>query len=367
MTNKRITILIVEDEQTYRSLLEQTLRDQSFDVVSAGNGEEALNLLANVRVDLILSDVRMPKMDGYAFYQKVQAIPEMQTVPFLFLTAMADKPHVLRGLELGVDDYITKPVDVDSLLAAIRGKLKHASVLRKHVQDDVDRLKSEILRTLTHEFKTPLNIITGVSSFLLNENLSFQPSELSNLLMSIRRGGAQLTRLVDDFIATMSIENGTMQQFYESQQASENILEILSDVIVSNQQFAQDHNVTVSAELADALPVVVIGRAHIQDVLFRLVEYSIASSNQGDTVNVAADAVDGKVTVQVKNPGREITTERLNRVFEKFSSPEGQSTTQYPSSLSLFIAKKLSEINKCELSCVSGVGTGTVFTLTFPR
>jgi signal transduction histidine kinase len=366
MTPPKSSILVVEDELIYRSLLEQTLKDEGFDVVSAANGQEALSLLEKIRVDLILSDIRMPKMDGYAFYQKVQAMPGLQTVPFLFLTALADKPHVVKGLELGVDDYITKPVDVDSLLAVIRGKLKHASAINKHVKEGVEQLKSEIIHTLTHEFKTPLNIITGVSSFLLNENLSFQPEELSNLLKSIKRGGSQLTQLVDDFVTVMNIENGTMQQFYDSQKAPEDMPGILQDVVESQQHLIEEHKVEIAAELPDSLPKIAIARAQVRDVLSRLLEYAIASSDVGGVVKFTASYARGVVTVEIANTGHGISQEQLAQIFQKFSQLEGAEGAHFPTGLSLFIAKRLAEINKCDLSCVSEKGSGTCFTLTLP-
>ena len=366
MASPKSSILVVEDEQIYRSLLEQTLSEQGFDVLTAANGEEALQTLTRSRVDLILSDVKMPKMDGYAFYQRVQETPTLQTVPFLFLTALADKSHVMKGLELGVDDYITKPVDVDSLLAAIRGKLKHASVVNRRVKEEVDRLKAEIIRTLSHEFKTPLNIITGVSSFLLNDSVAFEPAELTNLLSSIKKGGGQLNQLVDDFVETMNIETGTMQSFYETQKAPENLPGIVGDAAALQMRLAEEAGVSIDIALPDQLPAVVIARAHMQDVLSRLLERGVTVSPKGGTVKVSAEYSRGLLSMHIEDSGAALTPDQRARIFDKFSHSENDDKGNYSTGLSLFIAKRLSEINKCDLTCVSEEGKGTRFSLTFP-
>lgn len=112
------TILIVEDEHTLRRLLEYRLGKQ-YSVRTAANGEEALERIAEEVPRLIISDVMMPKMDGFALQAALQERDETKAVPFIFLTAKADEASRLRGRRTGVDDYITKPFDIDQLLSRV--------------------------------------------------------------------------------------------------------------------------------------------------------------------------------------------------------------------------------------------------------
>lgn len=111
-------ILVVEDEHTLRRLLEYRL-SKYYHVQTAANGEEALTRLKAQRPDLIISDIMMPKMDGFALQTALQEHQDTRTIPFIFLTAKADDSSRLKGMRMGVDDYITKPFDIDQLLSRI--------------------------------------------------------------------------------------------------------------------------------------------------------------------------------------------------------------------------------------------------------
>ena len=117
-------VLLVEDSNSSRQMLEHILRSGGFDVISAENGVEALEVLQQRRPDAIVSDIMMPEMDGYEFYEKVRTQGRYALVPFLFLTAREDLQDQVYGLSLGADDYITKPIEAEELLARIRTALK---------------------------------------------------------------------------------------------------------------------------------------------------------------------------------------------------------------------------------------------------
>ncbi|ACY47489.1 PP2C family protein-serine/threonine phosphatase [Rhodothermus marinus] len=129
----RYSILVVEDEHTLRRLLEYRL-SKYYRVRSAANGEEALQLVLEEIPDLIISDIMMPKMDGFALQQALQNRKETRAIPFIFLTAKADEHSRMRGMRMGVDDYITKPFDIDQLLARIERLLERT----KYFQSQLD-------------------------------------------------------------------------------------------------------------------------------------------------------------------------------------------------------------------------------------
>ena len=112
------SILIVEDEHTLRRLLEYRLSKQ-YKVRTAANGEEALDRIAEEIPDMIISDIMMPKMDGFALQSAVQSKKDTAAIPFIFLTAKADESSRMKGLRTGVDDYITKPFDIEQLLQRV--------------------------------------------------------------------------------------------------------------------------------------------------------------------------------------------------------------------------------------------------------
>ncbi len=117
-------ILIVEDDAMLSQGLQDWLQFVGYRVQLASNGREALERLENVHPNIILADIIMPEMDGYQLFEAVRSRPELNTIPFLFLTGRAQKSDVLIGKGLGADDYITKPWGPEELLTAIRVKLK---------------------------------------------------------------------------------------------------------------------------------------------------------------------------------------------------------------------------------------------------
>src|SRR5215469_1093843 len=125
MTTRKI--LVIEDEPEMRRNLTTVLRLEKFHPLAAENGRVGVELAKKEKPDLILCDVIMPELDGYGGSAALRADPETVAIPFIFLTAKGEKPDIRAGMNLGADDYLTKPVAKPDLLAAIRSRLERAS------------------------------------------------------------------------------------------------------------------------------------------------------------------------------------------------------------------------------------------------
>ncbi len=117
-----ITVLCVEDEKAVRDLIVEELTDAGLRTLEAENGRHGLEMILKHRPDIVISDITMPEMDGTQLLAEVQINhPELSNMPFIFLTALADREKMLEGLRAGADNYLTKPVDFDVLMAKIQG------------------------------------------------------------------------------------------------------------------------------------------------------------------------------------------------------------------------------------------------------
>lgn len=141
MASSRIKILVVDDEENIRHLLRLTFEDD-FEVKEARDGEDALEAALSWKPDMVISDIMMPKLDGYGLYRKLKGRPETAGVPFVFLSAKKDVEERVVGLEMGADDYITKPFSVKELRAKVRSIIKKAKDLQ--ARGSLEGLLSEV-------------------------------------------------------------------------------------------------------------------------------------------------------------------------------------------------------------------------------
>jgi DNA-binding response OmpR family regulator len=148
MTQDRKKILCIEDDRETAALIAEELVDRGFEVIVAHDGQEGLAAILKKMPDLVLSDISMPVMSGFEVLERLTAIaPRFENVPFVFLTALTDRDSELKGRQLGADDYVTKPIDFDILVAIITARL--ARVARSQVWPKLVELNDREVETLT--------------------------------------------------------------------------------------------------------------------------------------------------------------------------------------------------------------------------
>lgn len=140
-------IVCIEDEESLRRDICEELSENGYEVIEASDGEEGLKLIRAKCPDLVLCDVRMPNMDGFELLRQVrESSATWGTVPFLFLTAYGEREHMLKGLRDGADDFLTKPVDYDVLLARIETSLRQVSRVKEYVKKTQGTMQKELDR-----------------------------------------------------------------------------------------------------------------------------------------------------------------------------------------------------------------------------
>jgi DNA-binding NarL/FixJ family response regulator len=126
------TILIIEDDAQTRENLQLILEMEDYHALTAPNGRAGLEMARGESPDLILCDVSMPELDGHGVLRELRANEATTAIPFIFLTARGEKRDVRDGMNLGADDYLTKPIDAEDLLAAIQTRLARQQALQVH-------------------------------------------------------------------------------------------------------------------------------------------------------------------------------------------------------------------------------------------
>ncbi|MFM6357114.1 MAG: EAL domain-containing protein [Planktothrix sp.] len=146
-------ILVIEDENLIRDNIVELLEAEDFEVFDAENGNIGVKLACQHQPDLILCDVMMPELDGYGVLTKLQENPSTATIPFIFLTAKADLGDVRKAMQLGADDYLTKPCTATELLKAIVIRLEKHAILKEHYSNQL-KLAEAKLNQLTYQDST---------------------------------------------------------------------------------------------------------------------------------------------------------------------------------------------------------------------
>ncbi len=195
-------VLVIEDDARWRTLVELSLEAEGHTVLTAADGLTGL-ALATERPDVILCDVEMPRLNGYAVLEALRQQPELRSIPFIFLTARATRSDQRKGMVLGADDYITKPFEPRELVESIASVLAKRESLSARLKHYTEEYRREMAAPWAHELLTPLNGILGIAAMLEAEAGSIQPADLRDLARSIsqsaRRQQALARKLLQYF------------------------------------------------------------------------------------------------------------------------------------------------------------------------
>jgi two-component system, sensor histidine kinase and response regulator len=364
---KHTLILLIEDEAEILEVMAVLLESAGYSVVRALNGVEALSQLEKCVPDIIVSDIFMPKMNGFDFYNALRNRWAMRHIPFIFLTGFSDVESVVRGRELGVDDYLIKPVDARLLLSSIRGKLKRAEEIRKSTNDQIAEIKNHLVQILTHEFRTPLTLINSTTDMLADVSMQFGPDEFKKFVSMIKEGGSRLQRLVESFLLASSIETGEALKEYNARINEYELSEIISTSVADVIPIAAEHSITIDQQSIPGDHRIRVCQKHVFEILRRLLENAVKFSLDGSTVHCRLTDDGISWSVSIEDHGRGIPSDELPKIVEKFYQVDRKRYEQQGIGLGLYIAKSLVEMNKLVLAFESAVDKGTIARLRFPK
>ena len=368
-------ILIVDDERHNRDLLEVMLKPEGFQLTSAATGEEALAIIAREPPDLILLDVMMPGMDGYAVTAKIKSDPVARSIPVILLTALDDRNARMLGLNAGAEDFLTKPVDRAELSVRVRNLLRlkaysdelQATLVAldeaRMMAEHANNAKTVFLRAMSHELRTPLNAISGYTEILeLGIRGAVNPEQIKDLAR-IKRAAAYLLRLINDVLTIARMEGARPLQLIPIPVNS-----VLSEVEGLCALQAKANGVELIVPPCEREIHVAADAERFQQILLNLLTNAIKFTPNGGRIDVSCDDEAGMVRIRVKDTGVGVRASDLARVFEPFVQIDRHLTkaTQQGVGLGLSISRELARAMHGDLTLESAEGTGSTFTLTLP-
>lgn len=203
-------IFLIEDNVQLRDNTRRSLELGGHEVEAFDRGVSALEALARGWPDLILCDVMMPGMDGHTVLTEVRKMPGGAGVPFVFLTALAERGDMRKGMDSGADDYLTKPFTIAELFAAVDSRLRAKQSLRVEVEERQREVDVRKLRVLPHEFRTPLNGILGGIS-LLQDEFGHLGDSFSELAGMVQESAVRMERTLLNYVFYVELSSGRFQ------------------------------------------------------------------------------------------------------------------------------------------------------------
>jgi signal transduction histidine kinase/GGDEF domain-containing protein len=370
-------ILVVDDEKEIREFLSKALtRIAGFHVEMAEDGEEALKKIEQDKLDLILTDLRMPKMDGLKLISEIaKTKPE---ILIILMTGHGTIDSALEAMKRGASDYLTKPINLDELVLRVQKVLEekqrfvsmkeYITQLEKANQElkRVDEMKSEFVSVASHELRTPLATIKNAVQLVLRGKAGEVTDTQVNFLMMAEKNINRLTNILNDLLDLSKIEAGKM-----GMKSEELDLPLSIDFVLSSLKSQADgKSIHLEREAAKDLPFVYGDREKVEQVLTNLMGNAIKFTPEGGRVVVSAklsDRAKNAVGISVHDTGIGIPEDQLEKIFEKFhqvESPLHHSGTG--TGLGLAITKGLVEAHHGQIWVESELGKGSTFTFTLP-
>lgn len=353
-------VLVIEDETMLLENIKETLEMEYYDVSCAENGRVGVEVALREKPDLIVCDIMMPELDGFGVLLELRSNPVSATIPFIFLTARADRGSMRQGMEMGADDYLTKPFTPNELITAVKARLeKHAAVVQEY-KNKLDHLRTSIIYTLPHELRTPLNGILGCADFLMMDFENIERERMYSIAEIILRSGQRLHKVLENYLLYAQIEViHSDRERVEAIRAS--TLEYPAAII---DEMAQ--KVAMQAERPDDLQmslenaVVAISEGNLRKLVNELLDNAFKFSKPGTPVVIQAGVNDGEgtYTLSVHDQGRGMTPEEINGI-DAYTQFNRKLYEQQGLGLGLIIAKRLIELHNGQMIIESAPEQGT--------
>jgi DNA-binding response OmpR family regulator len=329
-------ILIIDDEPAILSNLQDMLELSGHTVLAAADGLEGVRLAAT-HPDLILCDIGMPGMDGYQVIGAVQGLAGCADIPFIFLTARADREDQRRGMALGADDYITKPFTEREILDAIAARVRRQQPLREQVEALRAAYRREIDANWAHELMTPLNGILGGVQLIEATADSIKPAELRELLELIRVSARRQHLFAQKLVLYYELEA------LKSGSTPKASCDAAAAAAAGAEKAAQEEGRSGDLTVRCLPGFAAVLQAHLTPVVAELVGNAFRFSKPGSPVSVTGARDGPRYRIEIVDRGPGLTAEQRANAAA-FTQFDRRRQNQQGLGLGLAIARATAEI-----------------------
>jgi len=405
-------------------MLRYILEENGYLVNSANNGVKALESICQKRPNLIITDIIMPVMDGFALCKAVKNNPELKTIPIMLLTSLSDPQDVIKGLQAGADNFLTKPYEdtflivciqnifanqairknkpkdaeieimfageryfinsdrmqiIDLLLSTYDNAVQknnelhkaHADLLEIHRQleqknvqlEKLNREKNHFLSIAAHDLRNPLATIYTAADLITEELKDKTSSETKEFLEMIKHSSKFMRSLIEELLDVSAIDSGKISIHLEPV----NLTDLIRNNVSLNRVIAGRKEITVEYRTEDNLPVLQLDRQKIEQVLNNLISNAIKYSFPKSKVEILSRCENNNFIISVSDEGQGIPPAEMNKLFKPFSRTSAKTTSGESSTgLGLVIVRKIIEAHNGRVWAESRVNKGSTFSFSLP-
>lgn len=361
-------ILIVDDVMSNVLLLKVLLTNEKYKIATAGNGTEALAQVKAESPDLILLDVMMPDMDGFEVAQRLSKEPETAEIPIIFLTALNSTGDIVKGFQVGANDFISKPFNKEELLIRVKHQISLIEA-KRIILAQTEELRKTIMgrdklySVIAHDLRSPMGSIKMVLNMLiLNLPAETIGEEMYELLTMANQTTEDVFALLDNLLKWTKSQIGKLQvvnQDIDLVEVTEGVIEIFTMVaglkkIKIKMQAPEELGVNADIDM-------------IKTVVRNLLSNAIKFSNEDSEVFVKVEAVDGMAVVSVQDHGCGIDEDSQKKLLHTDTHYSTFGTNnEEGSGLGLLLVQDFVRKNGGDLWFTSQKGEGSIFGFNLP-
>lgn len=361
-------ILVIDDEAPLREEIADQLSFAGYQVIEAENGVQGVEQAAHYHPDAIICDISMPEMDGYEVLMRLRQDSETAVIPFIFLTAHGDRSFMRHGMELGADDFLSKPFTRAELLAAIESRLQHARVTRSAYQSDLEESRRRMVLMITHELRTPLIGLKMASELLEMYLENMDMERIKSLSEVLRSGGNRMHRVVEQCIMMFRLDSAYItEETIRSEGIVNRVDALLMAGINDGRRFA-----TRNHELSISLPQIpedcmILGVPQLlKQAVAEVVANALNFSPPRSEVQIDLAVKNQRLRIAVIDRGMGMSADSLRDAVKPFEQIDRASQEQQGIGMGLALTDKIVTIHGGSLRIDSVLGKGTRAIIELP-
>ncbi|MDR3611796.1 MAG: hybrid sensor histidine kinase/response regulator [Ignavibacteriaceae bacterium] len=352
-------ILLIDDVEENIIVLRERLEKEGYRTITANDGKTGIELALKENPDLILCDIMMPLLNGYEVMSIIHSNPRTNTIPFIFLTAKAEPKDFREGMQLGADDYITKPFDSKQLIKAVETRLARKETFEAKTEE----LKQSITYVLPQELKTPLAAIMGFSHLLIEDYSQIERKRILEIAEDIQLSAKRLNKLIQKilFSAKLDLILKDPEKLRELKtHKTENPNKLITETAV---RIALGYDRVDDLEFEIDNTPLQIAEAYLKSIISELTDNAMKYSSKGTNVKITGVQKETEYCIYIVDNGKGISDKQIGMLGE-FMQFDKKDSEQSGSGLGLSIVKKLILLYGGELNIESIPKKQTMVKLT---